>query len=135
MRFKIIYKTINILIMMFFLLFIFCTYKIVISKTFKDFQNETFIFESGVEDKVSVFLCGRLGNQMFNYAAAYALAKTQNKNGVAIIHGCKDYSLDIFNIPQIFVDPPKESNIVERVFTKRNKFGRGTLRCKSFLLH
>ncbi|MDP3372005.1 MAG: alpha-1,2-fucosyltransferase [Candidatus Paracaedibacteraceae bacterium] len=104
---------------------VFCILLLIISsvfinKTVNFFRSTEITFESGAEDKISVFLIGRLGNQMFSYAAAYALSKMQHKNGVSIIPNETEYGLDIFNIPQIFTKQKTVSGF-KRIFIKKDK--------------
>lgn len=70
--------------------------------------NAPYIVSEGFENHVTATLTGRLGNQMFVYATAYALGQKLHKPVAIAKRYCdRTYDLGVFNIPQEFNDVQK----------------------------
>ncbi len=74
----------------------------------KTSTNAPYLVSEGFENHITASLTGRLGNQMFVYATAYALGQKLHKSvAIAKTYCDRTYDLGIFDIPQDFNDIKK----------------------------
>lgn len=89
---------------------------------FKVSCHPNFLVKEGFENHITATLTGRLGNQMFVYATAYALGQKLHKSvAISKTYCDRRYDLGVFNIPQEFNDVQKIGSVRSWITPSRKK--------------